>query len=122
MKKILNLTQHVATQEQILWGVVEPRQEAKPWIKELLTFQEIPSMEVIEDRAASLAYIAAEHGIERAMIGGAPYLMAPLEKHLKKAGMQPCYAFSKRVVKEEQQEDGSIRKTTVFRHCGFIYC
>jgi hypothetical protein len=54
VKMILNLTQHTATQEQKAQLVVEPRM-CKDKIRELLTFEEIPSKEEIEARASELA-------------------------------------------------------------------
>lgn len=56
----------------------------------------------------------------RAMIGGAPYLMAPLEAELKKLGIEPVYAFSERVSEETVQADGTVVKTNVFKHVGFV--
>lgn len=56
----------------------------------------------------------------RAMIGGAPYLMAPLERALRAAGVEPVYALSERVSTEEAQPDGSVRKVNTFRHVGFV--
>lgn len=56
-----------------------------------------------------------------AMIGGAPYLMAPLERALKAVGVQVCYALSDRVSIEQPQPDGSVTKTSVFKHVGFLW-
>jgi hypothetical protein len=128
---ILNLTQHVATEEQTAQLVVEPRM-CKAEIRKLLTFEEIPSKEEIEVRATKLAEIAVSEAnhyagdtdneiwITRVMIGGAPYLMGALEKALRECGFTPVYAFSKRESEEITQPDGSVRKVQVFRHCGFV--
>ena len=128
---ILNLTQHTATQEQKAQLVVEPRM-CKDKIRELLTFEEIPSKEEIEARASELARIAASEAsfyagetdnriwITRVLIGGAPYLMSALEKALRESGFTPVYAFSKRESEEIPQPDGSVRKIAVFRHIGFV--
>lgn len=62
----------------------------------------------------------AEEGAESAMIGGAPFLMAPLEGALRTRGVIPLYAFSVRESVEEALPDGSVRKTQVFRHAGFV--
>jgi hypothetical protein len=56
------------------------------------------------------------------MIGGAPYLMAPLEVALRAHGITPLYAFSVRESVEQTQPDGSVRKIAVFRHGGFVGC
>lgn len=128
---ILNLTQHASTPEQKAQLVVEPRM-TKAKIQKLLTFEEIPTREEIEARASELAEIAAEEAsmyagdtdntiwITRVMIGGAPYLMAALEKALRERGFTPVYAFSKRESVEQPQPDGSVKKTAVFRHIGFV--
>lgn len=57
---------------------------------------------------------------ERAMIGGALWLMAPLELALRAVGIEPLYAFSERTSAEQIQIDGSVRKVAVFRHVGFV--
>ena len=57
---ILNLTQHVATPDQIAAGVVEPT--AKKVVQELLTFASPPTATEIHDRAAKLAALAVGHG------------------------------------------------------------
>jgi len=115
---IINLTQHKPTQEQIEAGVIEPN-EIKSNIQTLLTFDEIPTKEEIEDRAFRLARIAYEEGADKALIGGAPYLMSALENELKKLKIQPLYAFSKRVVEEVTTENGTEKKV-FFKHEGFI--
>lgn len=54
------------------------------------------------------------------MIGGAPYFMVPLEKMIISIGLQPLYAFSERRSKDILQEDGTVVKSTVFEHVGFV--
>jgi hypothetical protein len=130
-KMILNLTQHVTTDEQEAQLVVAPRM-TKDEIKKLLTFEEIPSKEEIEVRATKLAEIAVSEAsmyagdtdnkiwITRVMIGGAPYLMGALEKAIRECGFAPVYAFSKRESVDQPQPDGAVKKIAVFRHCGFV--
>ena len=55
---ILNLTQHKATPEQLSEGVHEPREEVKQRIRELLTFEDLPTVKDIERRADELADLA----------------------------------------------------------------
>ena len=112
---ILNLTQHVGTPDQ---GVTEPTEKSR--IKTLLDFDVLPTRESIEYRAKALATIAVEAGAESAMIGGAPYLMAPLEVALKAAGVRPLYAFSIRESVETTGPDGKVTKTATFRHAGWV--
>ena len=116
--KILNLTQHAATPEQVADGVFEPRDKAL--IQGLLTFVGCPLKEQILDRAAGLAEVAKAAGAEAAMIGGAPYLMGALENELKARGVNPLYAFSERVSVETVQPDGSTKKETIFAHRGWV--
>jgi hypothetical protein len=117
---VLNLTQHTATGDQALEGVREPSPELKAEIRGLLTFDELPSGLDIGLTARELATIASEEGLEYAMIGGAPFLMAELERHLRLRGVKPLYAFSQRESVEVTADDGSVTKTNVFKHVGFV--
>ena len=121
--KIFNLTQHDSTPEQ---GVIDGWRNA---VREELTFDDVPTKGEIEMRAAVLAGYAADYLYDEtdpactqygAMIGGAPYLMGPLEAALKAAGLRVFYAFSRRESEDQVQADGSVRKVSVFRHAGFI--
>lgn len=114
---IINLTQHHASPEQLKSGVFEP--DDKETVKSLLTFVGMPTMEEVKKRAEALAEIAVQENAEYAMIGGAPYLMAPLHMALLRKEIQPLYAFSERV-SVEKVEGGETIKTSVFKHVGFI--
>jgi len=117
--KIANLTQHNSTKEQQKAGVVD-LVERQDEIKILLTFDEIPSKEEMEDRAIRLTKIVKEEGIfDAAMIGGAPFFMSTLERILKENGIQPLYAFSKRVSIEEEI-NGEVVKKSIFKFEGFV--
>ncbi len=117
---ILNLTQHPATKEQMEAGVVDLSGGMVNALRELLTFNELPDPMEILDRAEKIADLAEQVGARKAMIGGAPYLMASLEYELRKRWIEPLYAFSRRESVEEPQPDGSVKKSTVFRHSGFV--
>lgn len=116
--KIVNLTQHSPTAEQVEAGVVVYVMGA---VTALLTFDSLPMVADVWQRARSLAQIAQASGATHAMIGGAPFLMKELEFQLKQVGIVPLYAFSQRISSEEVQPDGSVRKVNVFKHGGF-YC
>lgn len=127
--KILNLTQHPATQDQIAAGVIDLKGEQLKMLKSLLTFDDIPSVEEIENRAHDIALLVMFNGLGnddddpsflKAMIGGAPYLMSALENALKSNSVVPVYAFSERMSVEEIQPDGSVRKLNKFKHKGFV--
>jgi hypothetical protein len=118
--KILNLTQHKATYEQIEAGVVDLNNTNRAKLITLLTFNELPLIDEIIGKAIDIAAIAVEHGYKKAMIGGAPYLMSALEAALIDKGISPVYAFSKRESVEVMKDDGSVEKRTVFKHVGFV--
>ena len=56
----------------------------------------------------------------KCMIGGAPYLMAELEKELWHRGIEPVYSFSTRQSVESTDAEGNVTKTSVFKHIGFV--
>lgn len=126
---IINLTQHPSTADQRAAGVVDLQNQELAALKELLTFNDLPSREDIATRAEQIAGLAVLNGLGgededpvplQAMIGGAPYLMAPLEWALQNQGITPVYAFSLRETVEQPQPDGSVKKTQVFKHLGFV--
>lgn len=118
MKKILNLTQHTATPAQLEAGVVEPTNKAE--ISALLTFDTLQSVSEASGRARRLAYIVEENGCDSAMIGGAPFFMGILADTLNYYKVSPLFAFSVRRNIEETLPDGSVKKSSVFEHGGFI--
>ena len=126
--RILNLTQHAATPEQIAAGVVDLTPAQRAVVSQWLTFETPPSRLDIQTRARLLAQAADDDSsmigevgpFEAAMIGGAPYLMGPLEEALWDVRITPLYAFSKRESVETIGSDGSVTKTNVFRHGGFV--
>ena len=121
--KIINLTQHQATEEQKTQGVFDLEDTRE--LKALLTFNDIPDDTEMRERASRIAEIAKSHFDEnggRAMIGGAPFFMSVLENALLDADIYPLYAFSKREVVETTKEDGTVVKTAVFKHVGFVEC
>jgi len=186
---ILNLTQHLATPEQVAAGVVDLLPQQRELLRELLTFDDLPTPGEVEARAEKLAslasdffaaassdYAAAQDALgeadaahsaawdalgeavadetsvdadaaaslfaaarqtrraavaarraaaaarrgRTAMIGGGPYLLAPLERALRRTGVDSLYAFSVRESSEERLPDGSVKKVAVFRHLGFV--
>jgi phosphotransacetylase len=124
MKSILNFTQHDATPEQLAAGVVEPYADNKERIRQLLTFNELPTQAQLRERATDCAVLASvlvrKYGCDAVLIGGAPFFMSHLESALRLFRVRFCYAFSTRVAEEQMQPDGSVRKTHVFKHVGFI--
>jgi hypothetical protein len=115
---IINLTQHQPTPDQAAAGVFQPQNFEE--IKSLLNFDEIPSEEALLFRAGRLADIACAEGAEGAMVGGAPFLMAPLAEALVARDIRPLFAFSKRESFEVTLPDGSVEKRSRFTHGGFV--
>ena len=127
---IINLTQHEATQEQRAAGVEDLPMALRNELQFLLTFDELPSQQEIDNRAFDIAEMAAYNGLggdegddplpDQALIGGALWLMGPLAQELRFKGIQPMFAFSKRESVEQAKADGSVRKVATFRHVGFL--
>lgn len=120
---MINLTQHVST----VLTVKEPSDKGK--VKELLTFEHAPTEHEIQMRAQELAQIALSEqtpwdleiqGPRQALIGGAPYLMAALERSLRLNKIEPLYAFTERQVEEVTNSDGSVTKKSVFVQTGWV--
>ena len=118
--EVLNLTRHYSTPEQRNDGVIEPTEEDKQRIRELLTFDEIPTVKEIKERAEELADIAETYDVRAAMIAGAPFILSSLENALKKRGIAPLYSFATREAVEEQLPDGTVVKKSLFKHLGFV--
>ena len=117
---ILNLTQHTASAEQLEVGVVDLTGDSLSAVKAMLTFKSVPTLKEVQYRAQGIAFIAKAMNVNHVMIGGAPYLMAPLENELVMVGISYHYSFTERISVETTLPDGSVSKTAVFRHCGFV--
>lgn len=127
---IVNLTQHPASAEQIAAGVTDLPAEQRAALIQALTFESLPTAAEILAAAEDVAELAAQNGLgdddgdspapSSAMIGGAMWLMAPLAVALQQRGIEPLFAFSQRESVETPHLDGSVRKTAVFRHIGFV--
>lgn len=126
--KVLNLTQHTATPEQIEDGVVDLQGETREKVLSLLNFEQFPKRHDMLVRAEALARIAESAprntdrdgpGFSAVMIGGAPFFTPTLVSVLDRHGIMALCAFSKRESVEEQTPDG-VRKVSVFRHLGFV--
>jgi hypothetical protein len=116
---ILNLTQHAATSEQVAAGVVDLMQHDLAILKGLLNFVGLPTGEEVYERAYQIARLAESCFVDTVMIGGAPFLMAELQKALQVRGITVLYAFSERV-SVEKIVDGVVIKTNEFKHTGFV--
>lgn len=119
MQHIVNLTQHEATEDQYKDGVFDVDQSDKGLVRKYLTFDEIPTVEEMKERAFQLARIANKYS-DLTMIGGAPYFMPYLIRELEKLGIEAVYSFTKRVSVDSVGESGEVVKKSVFKHVGFV--
>lgn len=126
MVGIINLTQHELTPEQKALIDIECYTDRQK-VKDLLTFTKLPTQIQILQRAVDLANIVRdivdqdEHiNLFLVLIGGAPYLMKPLIEELKEIGVTPVFSYTDRVSVETMQPDGSVVKTQVFKHLGYV--
>ena len=120
-QRIINLTQHGATDKQVSMGVRDLHPTEVPKLKALLTFDERPSIpNDILSRVKDIVLLAREADAEAAMIGGALWLMAPLARELRTFEIEPLFAFSRRVTEEEKGPDGKVIRRTIFDMEGFV--
>ena len=68
LDKIINLTQHVSTETQQEQGVIEPKD--KEYVKNLITFEEIPTLQDLRNRANLLVEVCREMNVRFALIAG----------------------------------------------------
>lgn len=117
---ILNLTQHASTAHQQKAGVYDLEGRALKQLKELLTFESLPTQTGLYNRALRIEQLVelVAPRVKRVMIGGAPFFMAPLEHVL--ASYEILYAFSERISVDTVHADGTVTKTAVFNHAGFV--
>lgn len=111
---LLNITNHVATPDQIVDGVREPSNKEE--IQRLITFNDIPSVDELKDVASKVADIVQKEGYQQVMTGGAPYLDRFLREELDRRGIDSYYAYSKQEI--IKNDDGS--STKIFKHQGFV--
>lgn len=139
MNLLVNLTQHEMTGDQYKLNdenLVEIKfkpyngisKGSADYVKHMLNFTSLPTKEDIIYKATALADYAsgllnqAKNDGDKlfALVGGAPYLMGALETALKERGIQPLYAFSQRESVETKNADGTVVKTAVFKHIGYV--
>lgn len=119
--EILNLTQHEATKEQLDAGVINLTPAKAAEARRLLTFHDLPSERLVRDRGEKLAILAKkEFESGDVMIAGAPFLMPYLAVSLMWRNLNPVYAYSKRQSIEKILPDGTVQKSSFFKHSGFV--
>ena len=123
MTTIINLTQHQPTAEQVAAGVVNLRRDLLESLNLCLNFEAQYAKEDLELSAKSIIALLFHNGSsgvgQRVMVGGMPSFMLILEKTLLQAGFRVLYAKTDRISEDQPQEDGTVRKISVFKHIGF---
>lgn len=122
---MINLTQHEGTIDQLEDGLVDLGEKAYEQVKDLLTMEvEDLTREDVWARAEQLRLLALyerhKTGDSQVMIGGAGWIMLPLQMVLEEVGFEVFFATSNRVSEEVHMEDGSVRKVNVFKHVKFL--
>lgn len=139
MEKVLNLTQHKATPEQLGAGVVDLLEWEQAEVARLLTFDTLPTREELKARANELAEFAREALLVReplavqnqmmnevvdaglgvnfgyVLIGGAGFFMPFLERALEQNQVGVRHAFSVRESVQETLPNGTVRKINIHR-------
>lgn len=128
--KILNLTQHAATPEQLAVGVVDVGPDVRSDVDKLLAFDDVPTATDLDMRAHLFARLAMvcwctrnPRGgqLPRVMIDPPVYLASAIERNLIEFGIEPLHSFAKPTLTiTSTNDDGETVKTLVTEHVGFI--
>lgn len=98
---IINLTQHSATEDQQLAGVIDLQGALKAALVAAITFPAVYTHEELVSRAKRVVGIVKDSQIDaqHVMIGGMPSFMPVLQSVLQEAGYRVGYACTDRVFK-----------------------
>lgn len=121
--RIINLTQHKATPDQILAGVEDTKGVTREKLIAALSFHTLPTPGDIEASMQTLLNIMLGYNPTADdkigfMVGGAPYLMSEMVVFANVFKLY--YAFTQRVSIDIPQADGSVKKEFTFKHEGFV--
>lgn len=121
---ILNCTIHNLTQSQIADGAIEPSEEIKNQIKEILLVTGIPKRIELMKRAEKFAKLAklaiSDYDEIKILIGsGTPSIQPYIFQELENLNIKFVYSHSDRVCKEIHNADGTVTKQYVFEHKGW---
>ena len=112
--RILNCTNHNATDKQLRMGVIEPDEQDKRAIQQSITFELPVSMADIRRACDMVTEYTEKYGCAAALIGGAPFLQGYLESSLFAKSLCAAFAFTRRISAERKMPDGSVEKVSVF--------
>jgi hypothetical protein len=123
MSMILNFTKSDPTIEERAAGVGQTSQR----IRDMLTFETIPTLDDVKERAAALRMWVESQVIQnnltapvQVMIAEPVYLMSSLERELMDYGFVPVYSYGLTSGIEELNEEGYVGTFVRYRHSGFI--
>lgn len=120
MKKILNLSNHVLTQEQIAelssmgYEIVELNAEDKQrWSQLNLNNYENVVYRIMEAEET-------RYNVDCFHVAGFPPAVVLAVNTAFHLGKRSVYAYSERVSEEVHQPDGTVKKMNIFKHLGFF--
>jgi hypothetical protein len=91
-----------------------------PELVQAMYARAVETVNSFDDGDKFAAWNTGREPLFQAMVGGAPYLVERLVESLARHGVQAVYALSERKSVETVNPDGSVTKTQVFEHVGFI--
>ena len=112
--KILNCTNHMLTDMQKKMGIIELDENDRETLTSAITFNDPPMKEDVDSAIEKVLEVLSRYEYDACMLGGAPFLAAPLENAILSLGKGAAYAFSKRISKEKHLPDGTVEKISVF--------
>lgn len=118
---IINLTLHTPTPEQTKQGVVDLDEPYRSILKDNLNVTELPTKSDIKLRVTNIinCILHLKEGT-MVMVGGATFIIPELVKRLKEMGLKPVCPFTKRVLKEVQNPDGTVSQERVLKFEGWV--
>lgn len=120
MKKMLNLSNHTLTQEQVKeindmgYEIVELTPEDKK------IWGQLNPTNYVEETCRIVEDDETRYKVEGYHIAVFPPAVVVANSIANGLGLPSYYAYSERQSVEEKQSDGSIKKTNVFKHKGFF--
>lgn len=115
---IYNLTQFEATENQKEDGIVDV--DNAEYIKEMLTFIEFPTPDIMFKKATNIANYAKNLGASEVLIGGPQYFMPYLTRALKSNNIKCYYSYAPKIEFYKVNADGSKKHEVSFEYLGMV--
>lgn len=118
MSKFLNITNHQLTNEQLDeikrsgYEIVELPEDLKTTWGQL-------NVDNWAGVCNDIWNFIVKNNVDTALVAGYAPAMYDISYNMDRAGLTPVYADTARESVETKMEDGSVRKTAVFKHKGF---